>query len=414
LVRDNGNIVLSVAAWLIAPVRSARPGSSSYTGQLQRNTVLLLLEYDETGKLIEKNFSGQTSPTDYIGGNPVVTGLFEQPGKGILVCGTLDPTYYDPITAPSFPLVFDQILLARFSFIRAINNANNHYDFNFDGRADFPLFRPATTGFAKWILNRSDRSTNGVYQEASFDFGLAGDVPVPGDYDGDGVQDLAVFRPGAGDWRTRKVYLNNCGPMDCTEQVHWGQNGDIPAPGDFDGDGKTDRAIFRPASGDWYILFSSGGWTGLHFGQNGDLPVTGDYDGDGKSDVAVIRREAGYVNWYILQSSDDQFVGIPFGLETDKAVPGNYTGDGRTDIAAWRPSEGNWYVLSNYSEFSYAHWGAAGDIPEPADYDGDRKTDFAIYRPSSGVHYALWSHGDWIGIQSGSAGDIPVASAYVR
>jgi hypothetical protein len=265
-------------------------------------------------------------------------------------------------------------------------------------------------------LGRSHTRREGSYEQASFDFGLVGDVPVPGDYNGDGVQDLAVFRDAAGDWFTQSIYVNNCSPMACAEQVHFGLTGDIPAPGDFDGDGKTDRAVFRPSEGNWYILFSTGGYTGLHFGQNGDQPVTGDYDSDGKSDVAVIRRENGLITWYVLQSSNDQFVGLQFGLAADKAVPADYNGDGRTEVAVWRPSDGNWYLLSNYADFSAVRWGADGDLPTPADYDGDRKTDTAVFRPSEGTYYALRSHDLTLLAYHypGPATDIPVASVYIR
>jgi hypothetical protein len=179
----------------------------------------------------------------------------------------------------------------------------------------------------------------------------------------------------------------------------------------------TDRAVFRPSEGNWYILYSStGGWTGLHFGQNGDLPVTGDYDSDGKSDVAVVRRENGLLIWYILQSSDNQFVGIHFGLETDKAVPADYNGDGKTDIAVFR--DGYWYFLTNYTDFSYKIWGLPGDTPEPADYDADNKADVAVYRSQIGIfgeHYALGSgSGELLGYSQGVPGDIPLPAAYVR
>jgi hypothetical protein len=69
-----------------------------------------------------------------------------------------------------------------------------------------------------------------------------------------------------------------------------GLAGDTPAVGDYDGDGRSDAALFRPSDGTWTIVPSSTGtpqW--FAFGQAGDKPAPADYDGDGKADVAVWR-----------------------------------------------------------------------------------------------------------------------------
>lgn len=60
-------------------------------------------------------------------------------------------------------------------------------------------------------------------------------------------------------------------------------------PGDYDGDGKTDLAIFRPSEGNWWILKSAGGSAVVNWGISTDKLVPGDYDGDGKTDITLYR-----------------------------------------------------------------------------------------------------------------------------
>jgi hypothetical protein len=139
--------------------------------------------------------------------------------------------------------------------------------------------------------------------------------------------------------------------------------------GDFDGDGRTDPAIYRPSTGLWAILKSSTNYTTsatVSWGLSTDVAVPGDYDGDGKTDPVVFRPSTG--GWYILLSSTNysSSFGVSWGLSTDIPAPADYDGDGRFDPAIFRPSTGLWAVLkssTNYTTSFTVSWGLSTDTP---------------------------------------------------
>lgn len=200
------------------------------------------------------------------------------------------------------------------------------------------------------------------------------------DFDGDGKTDLSIFRPASGDWQL-ETSSNNL-----ASSPRFGVQDDIHVPGDYDGDGKSELAVFRPSNGIWYLQRDPT-YIAIPFGLNGDIPVPADYDADGKTDVAVFRPSNG--GWYIWRSTLG-FIGVQWGMATDRPLTGDFDGDGKADVAVWRPSDGVWYVLQSSSLLPlYWKFGTEGDKPVSADFDGNGITDFAVYRPSSGSWYIL-------------------------
>ena len=141
----------------------------------------------------------------------------------------------------------------------------------------------------------------------------------------------------------------------------------MPVPADYDGDGRSDIAIFRPALGQWWIQRSTSGLAAFQFGANGDRTVPGDFTGDGKADVAIWRPSDG--TWSVMRSENNSFYSFPFGTVGDVPVAGDYDGDGRYDAAVFRPSAATWFANRSTSGVLIQQFGIAGDIPVPSAFN---------------------------------------------
>ena len=238
-----------------------------------------------------------------------------------------------------------------------------------------------------------------------------------GDYDGDGVIDRAIVdfeASGGAKWYVISSSTGAKGVPGIPWGWQWVDSGPhhTLALGDYDGDGKTDRAIVdfnAPGGASWYVMGSSSGlgtpeipwgWQWTDSGPHHTL-LLGDFDGDGKADRAVVDRHVdGGMTWYVMGSTSGLGTpDIPWGWQwegvdaTYALAIEDYDGDGKMDRAVVGPGNHSpWYVYSSIThdrigDFSWGDkWGGMNDHHQvvSGDYDGDGKADRAIVDPDLG------------------------------
>jgi hypothetical protein len=228
----------------------------------------------------------------------------------------------------------------------------------------------------------------------------------PFDFDGDGKTDIGIFRPASAEWWYSRSSDNQ------VAATQFGQTTDKITPGDFTGDGKADIAVWRPSTGEWFVLRSEdGSFFSFPFGTNGDVPVPADYDADGKTDAAVYRPSTN--TWFILQSGGGGTRINQFGAAGDVPVVADYDGDGQADIAIFRPGPGEWWISRSTAGILAFQLGAGTDKPVQGDYTGDGKADAAFFRPSTGFWYIIRSEDfSFYSVPFGTNGDVPAPGDY--
>ena len=270
-------------------------------------------------------------------------------------------------------------------------------DFDGDGKTDFSIVRPSGgggSGTLTWWIR-----TNGTNNISATPFGLNSDNIIPADFDGDGHDDITIYRSTGGGQPGFWVLYSKTGTAGFSP---FGQNGDDPfVVADYTNDGIDDLAIYRPdpVQGFFWFWPSSGPYVGQYAGvpwgndrgtaiEQRDTALFGDYNGDGFADFTIYRLEGTRFRvWTLFGSADllgQTWTTEQFGGGNDFFVPGDYNGDGATDLAVTRfvGAAIRWiYKESGTGVVRQINWGlSSSDIEAHGDYDGDGTTDLAIWR----------------------------------
>ncbi len=234
---------------------------------------------------------------------------------------------------------------------------------------------------------------------------IAPPTHVAFDFDGDGKTDISIFRPAPAEWWISRSSDSG------NRAAQFGNTTDKLVPGDFTGDGKTDLAFWRPSTGEWFILRSEDGtFFSFPFGTNGDIPVPADFDGDNKTDPAIFRPST--LTWFVLLTTGGTSI-FQFGAPGDVPAIADYDGDGKADIAIYRPGPGEWWIQRSTLGLITFQFGNSADKPAPGDYTGDGKADATFFRPSTGEWFVLRSEDfSFFSAPFGTSGDKPAPGDY--
>jgi Tol biopolymer transport system component len=200
---------------------------------------------------------------------------------------------------------------------------------NWDGdtRTDLGFFRD---GVFRLVLLKVVGGHIILQELAPISFGQAGDLPVAGDWNGDGKDDVGVYRPAAlGRFLLRQpVQLGGLFPMTVitTITVEFGTTSDLPITGDWNGDGIETVGVYRPGDpGPFLLTNSNAGQLDaiFNFGNPNDLPLVGDWLGTGVDGVGLLSSTT--QNMFLaIDTSGKPALIIPFGAPGDIPFGGSW------------------------------------------------------------------------------------------
>jgi SpoIID/LytB domain protein len=301
------------------------PGATSWTANLPQSSITAGLGFSSivSAVITERNVSG--SP------------------KRIVVQGTVGGA---AVTKTYTANQFKTALGLRSHYVKEISGI-----VPFIAGADRTMLHDTSTG--RWRFYNSKGTLGEFY------FGNPGDYAFMGDWNCDGVDTPGLYRQSDG-----YAYLRNSNTQGIADiAFFFGNPGDLPMAGDFDGDGCDTLSIYRPAEGKFYIINALGqGDAGLgfaefsyYFGNPGDAPFMGDWDGDGIDTPGLRRNSNGFV--YLRHTNTEGFADVDYfyGDPGDIVFTGDWDNNGKDTLGLYRPSNGTVY-LRNTNDTGFAHF----------------------------------------------------------
>ena len=181
---------------------------------------------------------------------------------------------------------------------------------------------------------------------------------------------------------------------------------DTPLAGDWNGDGVAQIGLFRRAALPKFRLAWGADVRVVPFGGPTDTPLVGDWDGDGISDQGV--RQGG-TSTFLLRRKDGRSTSMSFGLASDRAVTGDWNGDGISQVGVWRPSEAAFLLRTVSGRVRKITLGSVGSLPVTGDWNGDGRTDLGVYSRGTWTLKLQGAATPWTGtVALGGPSDLPL------
>jgi hypothetical protein len=211
----------------------------------------------------------------------------------------------------------------------------------------------------------------------AFQFGQQGDLPVTGDWDGNGKESVGIFRPGTAESRSSFHLSNSLANVSSNYAFASGAPTDLPLAGDWDGDGKDSVGFYRPSDGTFHLTDSlAEGPSEYAFGfgpDNGNvIPLAGDWDGDGKDSVGYYDRDNSTFHLANDLASDPPESVYVYGRPGDQPVMGDWDGNGSDTPGLYRPGTKQFLLKQTHGAGNATTTFAgfqAGMVPVQGDWD---------------------------------------------
>lgn len=234
-----------------------------------------------------------------------------------------------------------------------------HYEQRRNTTDQHAFFNKASFAYGSWLTSRN-----------------CVDIPLTGDWDGDGLSDVGTFRR-----RAVSAVFRARMPDGAITRTLLGKPTDEPLIGDWDGDGLPDRGVWSRTTRTFTLVRASGNRTSFVFGQSTDTPLAGDWNGDGKYDVGVFRPSNAT---FYLRHAAGGYTTKPFGSVSSLAVVGDWNGDGRFEPGVYDPATTT-FKLKRGGTVQTVKFGTTTSQPVVGYWRTDLMSDLGVWDTATGT-----------------------------
>lgn len=390
---------------LVLDVTSCSPWRNNYSTNLNASVGFAPLFVTETNQAAEMEGVLMCTSAHYMDVGP--TNSESELRLGLRVNGHSNTTSYLKTFIPDTQLAHFGVTNAELA-TNVLMGYVTHFNSNNVSEGDTTATPPVFTripGGTNVVYDYDGNGLGDAGYEARFNFvfhspvaaemGPTGETPdsglnyISGDFDGDGKSDPAIYLADYALW----YILLSTAQYTPNLVTGFGGTGWVGCSGDFDYDGKADPAVYNAATATLKVQLSRHGYavaTVSNLGGEGYRPIYGDFDGDRFADPAVNRAASGAFAIRLSSRGYALATVTGFGAPGWVQEDGDFDGDYKADLAISNDRNGTWaFALSSrgYLIYEYFAFGSTNYTPVRGDFDRDCKSDPTLYNPLLGQWY---------------------------